>query len=97
MARAKTAYTATFADGEVMSLKGSGREYSHAWRVVLDDRDGTRQTYHGWAGTTELAHKAMRTETRWHRSEPRDYRRWAKRPWAAGTIISEELAPAVKG
>lgn len=50
-----TAYTATFADGFKDSLKNSKREYTHAWRVTADDG----YTMGGWAGSEELARKAV--------------------------------------
>jgi hypothetical protein len=94
-----TAYSATFADNTVLSLKDSRREYSHAWRVTYrGPGDTSDRTMTGWAGTEELARKAMDTETRWCRRQPRDWARYSRgKAWVAGTIVSEELAPAIKG
>lgn len=58
-----TAYTATFSDGSVRSLKKSKRDYSHAWLLawtVTHNGAPLSQTEGGFSASEVLAAKALR-------------------------------------
>lgn len=58
-----TAYTASFSDGTVRSLKNSKRTYSHAWLLawtVKHNGQPLEQSDGGFSASEVLANKALR-------------------------------------
>jgi len=55
-----TAYTATFSNGQTISLKNSKRINTHAWRATITRANGSGFVQTGWAGSEALATKAAR-------------------------------------
>jgi len=55
-----TAYTATFANGQTISLKNSNRVNTCAWLATITTQDGYTYSRTGWSSHPELADKAAR-------------------------------------
>lgn len=56
-----TAYTATFSNGQTISLKNSKRINHHAWMAtVTSGFDGGVYSHTGWSSSAALATKAAR-------------------------------------
>lgn len=59
----KKNYEARFPDGQIINIARSGREYACAWRLRFKNAAGQVDTVTGFARTSTLATKALKTES----------------------------------
>lgn len=60
MTKTKTAFKATFANGQVVELAASVKPYSHAFQVQFQHKDGEWDVVNGFATDAMKADKAAR-------------------------------------
>lgn len=92
-----TAFTATFADGTSIRVANSKHNRTHAFKVSWSYASNPEiiNTRTGWAGSAELARKGADAYTTEARNEPRNWKRYSRKPWVAGVVHSLEIVPAV--
>jgi len=81
-----TTYTATFSNGQTISLKNSTRKNTCAWQAIVTHCDGTTWTRTGWSSHPALAEKAARAcgtyrQPKW----------WGRVPETRGKVFAPDI------
>jgi len=90
-----TAYTATFSNGQKLTLKNSKRANTHAWKATITTATGGVYSRAGWAGSEALAAKAGRATAQLSKPKWWDRARETRGRKFAPDTVAVEIVPAV--
>ena len=90
-----TAFTATFSNGQTISLKNSNRANTHAWQASIVRADGRPVVKTGWSGSEALATKAARATAQLAKPQWWDRVRDTRGTKFVPDTVTVEIVPAV--